>query len=102
MVSRTDLQFLLPFIMLKYGLLTLKLFLFFPHQFIATADDKYEDYRHNNGFATEYIFHGGCVPSLNHVISSMAAASRLRLHTVKYFNNPLHAVNICKKFLLGA
>ncbi|XP_047945292.1 uncharacterized protein LOC125191903 [Salvia hispanica] len=46
-------------------------------QFIAVADEKYEEWRRRNGFATEYIFHGGCVPSLNRVVQAMAAASRL-------------------------
>ncbi|XP_057809686.1 uncharacterized protein LOC131024193 [Salvia miltiorrhiza] len=46
-------------------------------QFIAVADEKYDEWRSSDGFATEYIFHGGCLPSLNRVISAMAASSRL-------------------------
>ncbi|XP_057809682.1 uncharacterized protein LOC131024190 isoform X2 [Salvia miltiorrhiza] len=46
-------------------------------QFIAVADEKYDEWRSSDGFGTEYIFHGGCLPSLNRVISAMAASSRL-------------------------
>ncbi|KAK4405922.1 putative fatty acid methyltransferase [Sesamum angolense] len=45
-------------------------------QFIAIADEKYDESRRSAGFIKEYIFPGGCVPSLSHVISCMAAASR--------------------------
>ncbi|KAL0456950.1 UNVERIFIED_CONTAM: putative fatty acid methyltransferase [Sesamum latifolium] len=46
-------------------------------QFIAMAEEKYDEFRCSAGFIKEYIFPGGCVPSLSHVISCMAAASRL-------------------------
>ncbi|XP_057809684.1 uncharacterized protein LOC131024192 isoform X2 [Salvia miltiorrhiza] len=46
-------------------------------QLLAIADEKYDEARLSNDFAKEYIFHGGCLPSLNRVISAMAAASRL-------------------------
>ncbi|KAL0284761.1 UNVERIFIED_CONTAM: Tuberculostearic acid methyltransferase UfaA1 [Sesamum calycinum] len=46
-------------------------------QFIAVADEKYDEFRLSPGFIREHIFCGGCVPSLSHVISCMAAASRL-------------------------
>ncbi|KAG6432077.1 hypothetical protein SASPL_103650 [Salvia splendens] len=46
-------------------------------QFIAIADEKYEEKRRSNDFIKEFIFHGGCLPSLNRVISAMAASSRL-------------------------
>ncbi|KAG6435375.1 hypothetical protein SASPL_100247 [Salvia splendens] len=48
------------------------------HQFIAIADEKYEELRRSNDFVKEFIFHGGCLPSLNRVISAMAASSRLK------------------------
>ncbi|KAG8370321.1 hypothetical protein BUALT_Bualt14G0104700 [Buddleja alternifolia] len=46
-------------------------------QFISMADEKYDEYRTSPGFIKEYIFPGGCVPSLSRVTSGMAAASRL-------------------------
>ncbi|PIN25284.1 Cyclopropane-fatty-acyl-phospholipid synthase [Handroanthus impetiginosus] len=53
----------------KNGLLVL--------QFISMVDEKYDEYRLSTDFIKEYIFPGGCVPSLSQVISAMAAASRL-------------------------
>ncbi|KAG8369876.1 hypothetical protein BUALT_Bualt14G0059100 [Buddleja alternifolia] len=47
-------------------------------QFISIADEKYDEFRLSPGFIKEYIFPGGCLPSLNRVTSAMAAASRLR------------------------
>lgn len=44
------------------------------------ADEKYNEQRHTSGFIKEYVFPGGCVPSLNHVVSSMAAGSRFRYY----------------------
>ncbi|KAK6161233.1 hypothetical protein DH2020_004614 [Rehmannia glutinosa] len=46
-------------------------------QFISIAEEKYDESRLSPGFVKEYIFHGGCVPSLNRVLSGMAAGSRL-------------------------
>ncbi|KAH6816166.1 Cyclopropane-fatty-acyl-phospholipid synthase [Perilla frutescens var. frutescens] len=46
-------------------------------QFTAVADEKYDEWRVSDGFIKEYIFYGGCIPSLNRVISAMAASSRL-------------------------
>ncbi|KAL0456949.1 UNVERIFIED_CONTAM: putative fatty acid methyltransferase [Sesamum latifolium] len=45
-------------------------------QFVAVADEKYDEFRRSPGFIREYIFPGGCVPALRHVISCVAAASR--------------------------
>ncbi|PIN23006.1 Cyclopropane-fatty-acyl-phospholipid synthase [Handroanthus impetiginosus] len=53
----------------KNGLLVL--------QFISMADEKYDESRLSSGFITEYIFPGGCAPSLGRVMSAMAAASKL-------------------------
>ncbi|GFP85279.1 probable fatty acid methyltransferase [Phtheirospermum japonicum] len=47
-------------------------------QFISIADEKYDEFRLSQGFIKEYIFPGGCLPSLNRVTSAMATASRLR------------------------
>ncbi|PIN01623.1 Cyclopropane-fatty-acyl-phospholipid synthase [Handroanthus impetiginosus] len=46
-------------------------------QFISIADEKYDEFRLSPGFIKEYIFPGGCLPSLSRVTSAMAAASRL-------------------------
>ncbi|KAM5553303.1 hypothetical protein ABKV19_025491 [Rosa sericea] len=47
-------------------------------QFISVPDDRYDEYRRNSGyFIKEYIFPGGCLPSLSRVTSAMAASSRL-------------------------
>ncbi|XP_051129245.1 uncharacterized protein LOC127250129 [Andrographis paniculata] len=46
-------------------------------QFISMAEAKYNEYRHSPGFIKEYIFPGGCIPSLNRVISAMATGSTL-------------------------
>ncbi|KAL6522774.1 hypothetical protein OROHE_016621 [Orobanche hederae] len=46
-------------------------------QFISIADEKYDEFRLSQGFIKEYIFPGGCLPSLNRVTSAMATASRL-------------------------
>ncbi|KAI3451310.1 hypothetical protein Pfo_007975 [Paulownia fortunei] len=46
-------------------------------QFISIADEKYDEFRLSQGFIKEYIFPGGCLPSLSRVTSAMAAASRL-------------------------
>ncbi|CAA0818685.1 Cyclopropane-fatty-acyl-phospholipid synthase, partial [Striga hermonthica] len=46
-------------------------------QFISIPDERYEEYRRSSDFIKEYIFPGGCLPSLSRVTSAMAAASRL-------------------------
>ncbi|PHT85567.1 hypothetical protein T459_07673 [Capsicum annuum] len=46
-------------------------------QFISMPDVSYDEYRHSHGFIKEYIFPGGCLPSLNRVTSAMAAVSKL-------------------------
>ncbi|KAK4405920.1 putative fatty acid methyltransferase [Sesamum angolense] len=45
-------------------------------QFIAIADDKYDEFTRSAGFIKEYIFPGSWLPSLSRLTSSMAAASR--------------------------
>ncbi|KAJ4722774.1 Cyclopropane-fatty-acyl-phospholipid synthase [Melia azedarach] len=46
-------------------------------QFISIPDERYDEYRMSSDFMKEYIFPGGCLPSLSRVTSAMAAASRL-------------------------
>ncbi|RYR38096.1 hypothetical protein Ahy_A09g043051 isoform F [Arachis hypogaea] len=46
-------------------------------QFSSVSDDRYDEYRRCPGFIKEYIFPGGCLPSLSRVISAMVATSKL-------------------------
>ncbi|CAI9118090.1 OLC1v1019608C1 [Oldenlandia corymbosa var. corymbosa] len=46
-------------------------------QFISIPDERYDEYRRSSDFIKEYIFPGGCLPSLSRVATAMASASRL-------------------------
>ncbi|MQM15712.1 hypothetical protein Taro_048662 [Colocasia esculenta] len=46
-------------------------------QYISIPDERYDEYRRSSDFIKEYIFPGGCLPSLSRVTSAMASASRL-------------------------
>ncbi|XP_078427785.1 uncharacterized protein LOC144700210 isoform X2 [Wolffia australiana] len=46
-------------------------------QFISIPDERYDEYRRSSDFIKEYIFPGGCLPSLSRVTSAMATSSRL-------------------------
>lgn len=46
-------------------------------QFISIPDERYDEYRRSSDFIKEYIFPGGCIPSLSRITSAMAATSRL-------------------------
>nr|CAD1840897.1 unnamed protein product [Ananas comosus var. bracteatus] len=46
-------------------------------QFISIPDERYDENRRSSDFVKEYIFPGGCLPSLSRITSAMAAASRL-------------------------
>uniref|UniRef100_A0A5B6YSM5 Amine oxidase domain-containing protein n=1 Tax=Davidia involucrata TaxID=16924 RepID=A0A5B6YSM5_DAVIN len=46
-------------------------------QFISIPDERYDEYRRSSDFIKEYIFPGGCLPSLSRLTTAMAAASRL-------------------------
>ncbi|KAL9140303.1 hypothetical protein ABFS82_14G027600 [Erythranthe guttata] len=52
-------------------------------QFISIPDERYTEYRRSSDFIKEYIFPGGCLPSLSRVTSAMAAASRLCVEHVE-------------------
>lgn len=39
-------------------------------------DDRYDEHRLSSDFVREYIFPGGCLPSLSRVTTAMAKASR--------------------------
>ncbi|KAJ4722776.1 Cyclopropane-fatty-acyl-phospholipid synthase [Melia azedarach] len=46
-------------------------------QFISIPDERYNEYRLSSDFIKEYIFPGGCLPSLSRVTTAMSASSRL-------------------------
>ena len=46
-------------------------------QFISIPDERYDEHRRSSGFMKEYIFPGGCLPSLSRLTTAMAASSRL-------------------------
>ena len=46
-------------------------------QFISIPDERYDEYRRSSDFIKEYIFPGGCLPSLSRLTSAMASSSRL-------------------------
>ncbi|KAJ9538274.1 hypothetical protein OSB04_031007 [Centaurea solstitialis] len=52
-------------------------------QFIAAPDGRYDELRLGPNFIKEYIFPGGCLPSLSRVTSAMAASSRLSVDHVE-------------------
>ncbi|CAN7077244.1 unnamed protein product [Brassica oleracea var. botrytis] len=52
-------------------------------QFISIPEERYNEYRLNSDFIKEYIFPGGCLPSLARVISAMASSSRLSVENVE-------------------
>jgi cyclopropane-fatty-acyl-phospholipid synthase len=52
-------------------------------QFTAIPEALYDESRLTSGFITEYIFPGGCLPSLARVTSAMASSSRLCIENVE-------------------
>ncbi|KAG6393072.1 hypothetical protein SASPL_147302 [Salvia splendens] len=54
-------------------------------QFISIPDERYDEYRCSSDFIKEYIFPGGCLPSLSRVTSAMAAASRFCVEHLEDF-----------------
>ncbi|XP_012069891.1 tuberculostearic acid methyltransferase UfaA1 isoform X3 [Jatropha curcas] len=52
-------------------------------QFISIPEERYEEYRQSSDFIKEYIFPGGCLPSLTRIASAMSAASRLCMEHVE-------------------
>ncbi|KAJ0034271.1 hypothetical protein Pint_25136 [Pistacia integerrima] len=52
-------------------------------QFISIPDERYNEYRLSSDFIKEYIFPGGCLPSLSRITSAMASASRLCVEHVE-------------------
>ncbi|XVF66432.1 hypothetical protein PTKIN_Ptkin10aG0035200 [Pterospermum kingtungense] len=52
-------------------------------QFISIPEERYDEYRRSSDFIKEYIFPGGCLPSLTRITSAMSAASRLCVENVE-------------------
>ncbi|PKA58713.1 putative (S)-tetrahydroprotoberberine N-methyltransferase 2 [Apostasia shenzhenica] len=46
-------------------------------QCISIPDQRFEEYRRSSDFMKEYIFPGGCIPSLSRITSAMASSSKL-------------------------
>ncbi|XVE81904.1 hypothetical protein DITRI_Ditri15bG0103500 [Diplodiscus trichospermus] len=46
-------------------------------QFISIPEERYDEYRQSSDFIKEYIFPGGCLPSLTRITSAMSTTSRL-------------------------
>ncbi|CAL5416515.1 unnamed protein product [Camellia sinensis] len=44
---------------------------------LVLQDERYDEYRRSSDFIKEYIFPGGCLPSLSRITSAMVASSRL-------------------------
>lgn len=53
-------------------------------QFISIPDERYDEYRRSSDFIKEYIFPGGCLPSLSRITSAMSTSSRLWLHNASF------------------
>ncbi|KAJ4834137.1 hypothetical protein Tsubulata_012634 [Turnera subulata] len=52
-------------------------------QFISIPEERYDEYRQSSDFIKEYIFPGGCLPSLARITSAMAASSRFCVEHVE-------------------
>uniref|UniRef100_A0A6N2MNV6 Amine oxidase domain-containing protein n=1 Tax=Salix viminalis TaxID=40686 RepID=A0A6N2MNV6_SALVM len=52
-------------------------------QFTSIPEERYDEYRQSSDFIKEYIFPGGCLPSLARITSAMAASSRLSVEHVE-------------------
>ncbi|XP_065863000.1 uncharacterized protein [Euphorbia lathyris] len=52
-------------------------------QFISIPEERYEEYRQSSDFIKEYIFPGGCLPTLTRITSAMSASSRLCVEHVE-------------------
>ncbi|VAH38589.1 unnamed protein product [Triticum turgidum subsp. durum] len=64
-------------------------------QFISAPDERYEQYRRRTDFIKEYIFPGGCLPSLGRVVSAMTTSSRFCIEHVEnigphYYTTLMH------------
>ncbi|KAF3485687.1 hypothetical protein F2Q69_00053655 [Brassica cretica] len=53
------------------------------YYFISIPEERYNEYRLSSDFIKEYIFPGGCLPSLARVTSAMSSSSRLCIEHVE-------------------
>ncbi|KAG6536226.1 hypothetical protein ZIOFF_001277 [Zingiber officinale] len=65
-------------------------------QFISIPDQRYDEHRRTSDFLKEYIFPGGCLPSLNRITTAMATSSKLCTEHIEnigihYYQNNLLA-----------
>ncbi|KAF9673598.1 hypothetical protein SADUNF_Sadunf10G0040800 [Salix dunnii] len=70
-------------------------------QFISIPDERYDESRQNSDFLKEYIFPGGCLPSLSRITSAMSVASRLSVEHVENLGSHYYFTLRCwrKNFL---
>ncbi|XAR48941.1 Cyclopropane-fatty-acyl-phospholipid synthase [Bertholletia excelsa] len=64
-------------------------------QFTSIPDERYDEYRRSSDFIKEYIFPGGCLPSLSRVTSAMAASSRLCIEHLENIGIHYHQTLRC-------
>ncbi|KAG0474740.1 hypothetical protein HPP92_014426 [Vanilla planifolia] len=71
-------------------------------QFISIPDQRYEEYRRSSDFIKEYIFPGGCLPSLGRITSAMAASSKLCVEHLENIGMHYYQTLLCwRKNLLA-
>ncbi|KAH9315263.1 hypothetical protein KI387_023890, partial [Taxus chinensis] len=64
-------------------------------QFISIPDKRYDEYRRSSDFIKEYIFPGGCLPSLSRTTSAMVAASNLCVEHVENIGIHYYQTLLC-------
>nr|AXM43880.1 cyclopropane synthase isoform 2 [Litchi chinensis] len=64
-------------------------------QYISVPDQHYNEHRLSPGFIKEYIFPGGCLPSLNRITTAMTSASRLCVEHVENIGIHYHQTLRC-------
>ncbi|KAG6536224.1 hypothetical protein ZIOFF_001274 [Zingiber officinale] len=64
-------------------------------QFISIPDQRYDEYRRSSDFIKEYIFPGGCIPSLNRITTAMATSSKLCIEHIENIGIHYYQTLIC-------
>ncbi|XP_020581327.1 uncharacterized protein LOC110025272 [Phalaenopsis equestris] len=64
-------------------------------QFISIPDQRYQEYRRSSDFIKEFIFPGGCLPSLSRVTSAMTDSSKLCIEHVENLGIHYYQTLIC-------
>ncbi|XP_042438219.1 uncharacterized protein LOC122023874 [Zingiber officinale] len=64
-------------------------------QFISIPDQRYDEYRRSSDFIKEYIFPGGCLPSLNRITTGMATSSKLCIEHIENIGIHYYQTLIC-------